>query len=232
VVFSRQPKLLPGAYFTLGPANPANVLFTVGAGNLLMPQTFAPPLPEALRCTWREHHRGTPAEPLVRDWLAAELGCAGRDIVLTRDAHGRPRLNGLHAAFDVSWSHSGDGLLVALGAGIEVGVDLERLRPRPRALELAQRFFHAAEAAWLAGLPEGVRDIAFIRLWCAKEAVLKAHGRGIAFGLDKFELAEDLGALAMSSGPVALGGPWSLREWEPRPGYRAALAWRPALQSM
>ena len=60
-----------------------------------------------------------------------------------------------------------------------------------------------------------MRDIAFLRLWCAKEAVLKAHGHGMAFGLDQFELAEDLGALAMSSGPVALGGPWSLREFEP-----------------
>lgn len=224
----QQPKPLPTAYFTLGSPSSANAVVTVDARNLLMPPPFAPLLPDALRCTWREHHRGAPAEPLVRDWLATELGCAGSDIVLTRDAHGRPRLAGRHAAFDVSWSHSGDGLLVALGAGVEVGVDLERLRPRPRALELAQRFFHAAEARWLAGLPDGVRDIAFIRLWCAKEAVLKAHGRGIAFGLDKFELAEDLGALAMSSGPVALGGPWSLREWEPQPGYRAALAWRPA----
>ena len=25
----------------------------------------------------------------------------------------------------------------------------------------------------------------FLRLWCAKEAVLKAHGRGLAFGLDR-----------------------------------------------
>lgn len=192
-----------------------------------MPQDFDPALPAELRCTWREHHHGTPAEPLVRAWLATELGCAERALVLSRDAHGRPRLDGAHAGFDVSWSHSGDGLLIALGAGIDVGVDLERVRARPRALELAHRFFHAAEAAWLAALPAERRDIAFIRLWCAKEAVLKAHGRGIAFGLDKFELAEDLGALAMSSGHVALGGPWSVREWEPRPGYRAALAWRP-----
>ena len=193
-----------------------------------MPQTFAPLLPDALRCTWREHHRGAPAEPLVRDWLAAELGCAGSDIVLTRDAHGRPRLDGRLAAFDVSWSHSGDGLLVALGAGIEVGVDLERLRPRPRALELAQRFFHAAEAAWLAGLPEGVRDIAFIRLWCAKEAVLKAHGRGLAFGLHKLAFAQRDGALALVACDSALGAPadWQLREFIPQPGYRAALAWR------
>jgi 4'-phosphopantetheinyl transferase len=179
------------------------------------------------RCTWRAHRRGDAAEPLVRDWIAGELGCPAHDIVLVRDAHGRPRLQAPRAGFDVSWSHSGDGLLIALGEGMDVGVDLERLRPRPRAMELAQRFFHPAEAAWLAGLSEDARDMAFIRLWCAKEAVLKAHGRGIAFGLHKFGLAEDLGVLGMSSGHVALGGPWSLREWDPQPGYRAALAWRP-----
>lgn len=162
----------------------------------------------------------------MRDWLAGELGCARNAITVSRDVHGRPRLNAPQADVDVSWSHSGEGLLIALGAGVEVGVDLERLRPRPRALELAHRFFHASEAAWLAALPDTARDIAFIRLWCAKEAVLKAHGRGIAFGLDKFELAEELGVLAMFNAHAALGGPWSLHEWAPQPGYRAALAWR------
>ena len=186
-----------------------------------------PELPRTLRCAWRAHHRGTPAEPLVRDWLGAELDYAPAAIVLTRDLHGRPRLDAPHARFDLSWSHSGDGLLVALGEGIDVGVDLERLRPRPRALELARRFFHPDEAAWLAGLPEPARNDAFIRLWCAKEAVLKAHGRGIAFGLDKFGLAESDGTLAVREAHPHLGGPWSLHEWAPRPGYRAALAWRP-----
>lgn len=186
-----------------------------------------PALSWGLRCTWRAHSRGAAAEPLVREWLATELGCAAADIVLARDAHGRPRITAPQPGLDVSWSHSGEGLLIALGEGVDVGVDLERVRARPRTLELAQRFFHAAETAWLAGLPQDARDIAFIRLWCAKEAVLKAHGRGIAFGLDKFELAEELGVLAMSRGHAALGGPWSLREWEPQPGYRAALAWRP-----
>jgi len=191
-----------------------------------MPDTHSPPLPGQLRCTWRAHARGTPAEPLVRAWLGEVLGCAPDAIVLRRDAHGRPRLDGPARGGDVSWSHSGDGLLIAFGTGVDIGVDLERQRPRPRALELAQRFFHPAESAWLSALHEAERDAAFLRLWCAKEAVVKAHGRGIAFGLDKFALAEDAGTLAMASGHAALGGPWTLREWEPAPGYRAALAWR------
>ena len=158
--------------------------------------------------------------------MASELSVRPDAIELVRDARGRPRLAGALQAFDVSWSHSGEGLLVALGEGVEVGADLERARPRPRALELADRFFHATEAAWLRGLPEPERHESFLRLWCAKEAVLKAHGRGIAYGLDKFGLAETDEGLSMVHPHAGLGGPWSLHEWAPRPGYRAALAWR------
>jgi 4'-phosphopantetheinyl transferase len=162
----------------------------------------------------------------VREWLGAELALAPEAIPLGRDERGRPRLGGALQGFDVSWSHSGEGLLVALGEGVDVGADLEQARPRPRALELAERFFHTAEYAWLRGLPEPDRNEAFLRLWCAKEAVVKAHGRGIAFGLDKFGLADLDGALGMAHEHTALGGPWALHEWAPRPGYRAAIAWR------
>ena len=192
-----------------------------------MPDTHSPSLPGQLHCTWRPHAHGTPAEPLVRAWIADLLGCAPAELRLRRDARGRPRLEGPPADADISWSHSGEGLLIAFGTGVDLGVDLERQRPRPRALELAQRFFHPAESAWLSAVSTPERDAAFLRLWCAKEAVVKAHGRGIAFGLHRFALAEDDGVLAMASGHAELGGPWSLREWEPRPGYRAALAWRP-----
>lgn len=186
-------------------------------------QTDAARLP---RWTWRDHARGTPAEPLVRDWLAAVLEVPAAAIELHRDTLGRPRLTGALQGWDVSWSHSGEGLLIALGDQVDVGVDLERARPRPRALELAERFFHSTEHDWLRGLPEPDRNEAFLRLWCAKEAVLKAHGRGIAYGLDKFGLADLEGGLAMTHPHAGLGGPWSVHEWAPRPGYRAALAWR------
>lgn len=191
------------------------------------PAAPVPQLPPTLRCAWLAHRRGEPAEPLARAWAAAQLGCAPGDLRLARDLHGRPRL-AAPAGFDLGWSHSGEGLLVALGEGVEVGIDLERARPRPRALELAQRFFHPAEAAWLARLPGDAREPAFLRLWCAKEAVLKAHGRGIAFGLHRFSLHEHPAGLAIAEGDPALRGPWSVREWTPRPGYFAAIAWRPA----
>ncbi len=173
------------------------------------------------------------AEQLVRGWLGPQLGCEPAALPLYRDGHGRPRLDAPFDDRDVSWSHSGEGLLVACAQGQLLGIDLERERSRPRAPELARRFFDATEALWLDGLPDpAARDRAFLRLWCAKEAVLKAHGRGLAFGLHKLAFAESEGGLQLIQCDPALGVPadWQLREFTPHPGYRAALAWRPATQ--
>ena len=119
---------------------------------------------------------------------------------------------------------------MALGEAVQLGVDIEALKPRPRARELAQRFFHPDETAWLHSLDDDTLQLSFIRLWCAKEAVLKAHGKGLSFGLEKLVFADDQSALRLVSCDEALGQPWqwSLQEWTPLPGYRAALAWRSA----
>ena len=187
------------------------------------------PAPAVPRWHWLPWQPGAPAEAAARHWLAPQLQCAPQAIPLLRDPHGRPRL-ALTPDADVGWSHSGEGLLLAFGRGIAVGVDLERERPRPRALDLARRFFDPSEAQWLeAQADEATRAAAFVRLWCAKEAVLKAHGRGLAFGLHRLVFAERDGVLQLADTDPALGavGQWQLREFVPHPGYRAALAWRP-----
>lgn len=194
------------------------------------PAPLLPPLSRIGPVRWVQlpHAAGVPAQPLAEAWLAAQLGNDAPRSTLVRDVHGRPRFVP-PCAYDVSWSHSGEGLLVALGAGVEVGADLERLRPRPRALELARRFFDPRETAWLEAMEGAEREDTFVRIWCAKEAILKAYGRGIAFGLHRLRIAERDGALHLASADPALGRAedWHLREFLPQPGYRATLAWRP-----
>lgn len=193
-----------------------------------MMEPIAPSVEGPVRWVHVPHPPDTPAQAMARDWLVRELDLPGTPPDFVRDAHGRPRLEGSLPGYDVSWSHSGQRLLLALGEGVDVGADIERLRPRPRALELAERFFAPGETAWLHGQPEARRDAAFVRLWCAKEAILKAHGRGIAFGLHRFEVADVDGELRLLAADSALGPleDWSLREFTPLPGYQAALAWR------
>lgn len=174
---------------------------------------------------------GQRGEPQVRGTLADWLGDPAAP--LARDPSGRPRLLAPHQDHDTGWSHSGDCLLLALGRGVVLGVDLERLRPRPRALDLARRYFAPAETERLLALAPEQREPAFLRLWCAKEAVLKAHGRGLAFGLHRLEFgprdgADDAPLHLLASDPeLGAATEWHLHEWTPRPGYLAALAWRP-----
>lgn len=176
----------------------------------------------------RAHAARQRGEPTARTVLGPALGLAPSALPIERDDCGRPHLRGALEGHDIGWSHSGDALLIALGDAVELGVDVEQLRPRPRAMDIAQRFFHADEADWLRAQEEAQRDFAFFRLWCAKEAVLKAHGQGVSFGMDRLVFADRAGKLMLDRCDAALGqaNDWSLDDWAPKPGYHAALAWR------
>lgn len=182
-----------------------------------------------VRVAWRDYHRGQSAETLVRPWLAETLGHPDTAIALARDVRGRPQLQVPgNAGLDINWSHSGDALLVALGDGVAVGVDIEWMRPRPQAMALAQRFFTAGEATALAKRAPDDAEAAFVQMWCAKEAVLKAHGHGLSFGLDRLEFAARDDGWALVACDPALGTPadWHLHAFAPLPGYLATVAWR------
>lgn len=173
---------------------------------------------------------GQSAQLLVSPWVANELGIPTHAVRIWRNPYGRPFLHSQHGDYDISWSHSGDGLLVALGWRVRIGVDLERAHPRLRAAELARRFFAPEEADWLIALPPAQCQAMFVRVWCAKEAVLKAHGRGIAFGLHRlqFALADDTLFLRECDPALGNANDWCVYETLPQPGERAVLAWNAA----
>ena len=175
------------------------------------------------RWTLLPYARGDAAMPRAQAWLAREFGGDAGDYAFERDAHGRPHLH--RAGLDCNWSHSGAHLLVAAGSGFHVGTDIESIRPRGNALALAQRFFADEETAWLSQRENMEFD--FLRLWCAKEAVLKAHGRGLAFGLHRLAFEDGEHGLFLARCDDELGDPrdWRLRELAPAPGTLAALAW-------
>lgn len=181
---------------------------------------------------WRlPHVPGRRGEPQAREVLGTEFQMPPAALPLTRDERGRPWLYGELAQWGTGWSHSGGWLLVALGRQVRLGVDLEQLRPRPRMLDVVRRFFHPDEVRWLSALDEAARQHWFFRVWCAKEALLKAHGHGISFGLEKLAFAVgDDGALRLAWCDPALGqaARWQLHEWQASADFRAALAWYPA----
>lgn len=197
------------------------------------PELLLANVAEALRDdeihVWQADYQRVQGRLPLRTVLAAYLGIAAEQVVLRDGEHGRPELRSPHEpSLGFNWSHSGARALIAVGRNIKPGIDLELGRPRQRALALAERFFSAEEATELAALPVSEQAAAFLELWTAKEAVVKALGRGIAFGLDRFSVALDAGQLRLRYLHGDEANAWQLRRLALADNLVAALAWRGA----
>ncbi|GFZ88964.1 4'-phosphopantetheinyl transferase family protein [Dyella caseinilytica] len=173
-----------------------------------------------------DYQRSLRREPLCA-LLGVYLGVPAADVVLREGEYGRPELiQPWRDALQFNWSHSGDKAIIAVARDVIPGIDIERTRPRPKVMELAERFFHPAEAAALNVLDHDQREEDFLRLWTSKEAVLKALGRGLAFGLDRLHVAlkHEGAALRWLDGEDASS--WQLHALAVGGDYRASLAWR------
>ncbi|HET7291827.1 MAG TPA: 4'-phosphopantetheinyl transferase superfamily protein [Vicinamibacteria bacterium] len=153
---------------------------------------------------------------LLRALLGERLGRPPGAVRLRLEANGRPVLADPDARVRFSVSHAGDRVVVAL-ADRDVGVDIERLRPLPDALDLARRFFAAGEVAVLASEPLDRRADVFLVLWTRKEALLKARGLDLADGLASPASGQagfDVRALEVAAGFVAAvaarGSDWAV----------------------
>jgi 4'-phosphopantetheinyl transferase len=178
---------------------------------------------------WRiSYQRQQKRGPLVQ-LLGVYLDMRGDEVRLIDGEFGRPSLDPTYGtSLGFNWSHSGDYALVAISRHLAPGIDIERRRPRNRSVDIAEHYFHRDEFAALVSLPPAARSDAFLELWTAKEAVLKALGRGIAFGLDRLHVASAGGRLELRwlDGDDACA--WQLQRLDIGNDYRAALAWRGA----
>jgi len=162
---------------------------------------------------------------LTRSLLAGALGVDPAGLVIDRRCptcggtdHGRPVVRGTPVEFSVSSSAQIAAVAVS---GAPVGVDVELVRrgivPLPRALSDRER-------DELGALPDGRQGEEFLRLWTAKEAVLKASGQDLADDPSRIDVA---GLLTAGSVTVASAGrTWVVRHPVPPPalGARAVVA--------
>jgi 4'-phosphopantetheinyl transferase len=144
---------------------------------------------EPLRRRYLRSHAGLRA--ILRTYTAAALDFAEGE-------HGKPWLP-TTPQLKFNLSHSHDLALVAVVRDIEIGVDVECLRPMEDCMAIAERFFPPAEAAALAEVPPAVREQEFFRRWTRIEAKLKARGIGL-YGAGA-ELDGDWTVLPIDVGP-------------------------------
>ena len=143
--------------------------------------------------------------------------------------YGKPILAGtfLESGVHFNLAHSENLALLAITLAGEIGIDLEQIRPLIDADELVARFFSARESAAFHHLPVVQKPLAFFNLWTRKEAWLKATGQGIGDLLNAVEvsfLPGEPARFVSLPGDAQTLASWILREFEPAPGFVAALA--------
>lgn len=153
----------------------------------------------------------------------------GAAFEIATGSHGKPFAPAL-PWLDFNISHAGSHVALAFARNQPLGVDIEECSRKLPATDLARRFFSAPETAALARVAPGVRTAAFLQLWTHKEAVLKALGEGLAFGLDRveFELGTNGQAGPMCRIASVAGGAdeWQVRRFAPAAGLTGSVAWR------
>lgn len=184
---------------------------------------------------WLSRRRIDGREPLRRV-LAAYLGVHSRCVSLRAGTHGRPELAGTFAGqLDFNWSHSGEKAVLAIARNLpRLGVDVQYVEERRSYMQVARRYFGADEYACLAAMPEHARAAGFVRLWTAKEAFVKANGRGLAYGLDKVRFAIRGGEplLRCVDGGESDPGAWRIAHWcVPGNGF-TTLCWHGGMRAI
>lgn len=184
-------------------------------------------------------------EHLRRDYVlshaAMRLLCAGylgRDpssLAMNVGVNGKPELaDGGDLRFNMS--HSG-GLtaLAFIAGGVELGVDVERIREIKEIEGIVERFFCREEADQVLQASEAERSRLFQHCWTRKEAFIKATGDGLSMALDSFQVS------LTHSEPVRIlhvgfnteeAACWTLQNLELMQGYAGALCYRSAARAI
>ncbi len=122
-----------------------------------------------------------------RAWVRQQLGAALNQAPARVNLVAAPggRLFVPNAPLDFNLSHTGPWIALGLCTEGRVGIDLESINPTFPALKVARAFFLPEEEAWIAAGPID----RFFHLWTAKEALMKATGRGMSLEPDKIRVS-------------------------------------------
>ena len=126
---------------------------------------------------------------VLREILGGYLGVEPENVPIATGEHGKPFLDGCAENIKFNLSHSGDMLLLAVAAGIEVGIDIEKTEAGKPLKDMAKIAFsrHEQETVFSLASPS-LQAAAFYRCWVRKESCLKACGRGFSLSSDSFDV--------------------------------------------
>ncbi len=114
-------------------------------------------------------------------WILADALGEDEPQALARGENGKPGLAVEPGRLAFNLSHSGGLALVAVApGGLDVGVDVERIKVRRDLARLAARFLPQADALAVAAVPPDAQPGVFYPAWTRHEARVKCTGVGLA----------------------------------------------------
>jgi 4'-phosphopantetheinyl transferase len=125
---------------------------------------------------------------LLRIMLSRITGRLAYEWVFSPSLHGKPSIAAGHGLPDLQFniSHTRGLVAAAVAQRHPVGVDVQIVDASCDQLDLARRFFAAAEAELVHAASASDRPRVFAQLWTLKEAYIKATGVGLSMPLDSF----------------------------------------------
>lgn len=177
-----------------------------------------------------KRHQFKHSHGLLRVLLGRYLNHSPGELRLASHANGKPFLDALHLPpIHFSLSHTEGLALFAFGTQCALGIDVEAVADLPDCDALAALALSDREFFEFRALPTGMRPQAFLRYWTAKEACLKALGRGLSLDPRRVELntpSRPVGVASVTEDDQDGRTEWQFRIFEPAPRFVASVAWQ------
>lgn len=123
------------------------------------------------------------AHGFLRCVLALYLKQNAQNIVLKKNAQGKPFIE--NSSYFFNLSHSQSLAVVAVRFGGNVGIDIEYIQDIAERNHIMDNWFSPEEKYWIQHSSDPNKN--FLRCWVCREALLKMHGWGLT-GLKKVAL--------------------------------------------
>ena len=143
---------------------------------------------------------------------------------------GRPHpVNAETGELRFNLSHTQGMTAVAVAEGVDVGVDVEWIRPDDWIYDTAGTVFSPAEVASLVELADDERRDRFFLYWTLKESYIKARGMGVSLPLELISFARTVGeevTLDLDPSLEDDASSWAFETFRPSTEVRGAVAVR------
>jgi len=162
---------------------------------------------------------------ILRLLLSNYIGLDPKELIFKNGPFGKPCLgNPVNSEICFNLAHSGDMLLIAIAKEKHVGIDVEKIEEKMDFKRISTMVFSCEEQLKLSSSMDPIDD--FYSIWTAKEAILKAAGRGFSYPSNKFSVFILNGITFPELIPTELTGghSCSLSSFSPANGYSAAIA--------